>query len=103
MTQPSCRAKAPEDVYMRVLDPAALKRARKIMRWTQREVADACGRTQTTIYLLETGRQRTLKESLAIDLTRILDLNFERVFDDTEDSVLATIASGVDTDGRLSA
>lgn len=88
---------------MRVTDPAALKRARKIMRWTQRELAGACGRTQTTIYLLETGRQRTLKESLAVDLARILSLEFGQVFDDTEDSVLTTISSGVDTDGRMSA
>lgn len=69
-----------KDTWMRVKDPAALRRARKNCHFTQRELAFLVRKSQTAIYALETGRQKTLSEDFAVALAARLGRDWEDLF-----------------------
>lgn len=82
-------------VWMRVKDNEALKRKRKRMNLTQRELAFlARPCSQTTIYLLEKGEMKTLSEELAGRIARRLDADLEDLFEPRVSSPMATATSG---------
>ena len=70
---------------MRVRDGAALRSRRQRMGLSQRELAYLCRPcSQTTIYLLETGRMPTLTPELAVRIAKRLDVSVESLFDEPE-------------------
>lgn len=77
---------------MRVKDGAAIRRRRQRRGLSQRDLAFLCRPcSQTTIYLLETGRMTTLSEALAVRLAKRLDVTVEALFDEREDEVVSRI------------
>ncbi|MGC5249556.1 helix-turn-helix transcriptional regulator [Gordonia sp. DT219] len=71
---------------MEVRDPAKLRRERKQMRYTQRELGMLVRRTQTTIYKLENGQLKNIKEDLALAIAARLNCHWEDLFIAHEES-----------------
>ncbi|WP_426561084.1 helix-turn-helix transcriptional regulator [Angustibacter sp. McL0619] len=68
---------------MKVKDGAQLRDRRQRMGLSQRELAYLCRPcSQTTIYLLETGRMPTLSTDLAVRIAKRLDTRLEALFDE---------------------
>jgi transcriptional regulator with XRE-family HTH domain len=88
---------------MRVKDPAALRRARKNRQYTQRDLAFLVRKSQTAIYALETGRQKTLNEDFAIALAARLGRDWEDLFELEELEPMPNLESGRDSTERMSA
>ncbi len=66
---------------MRVRDGAAIRRRRQRLGLSQRDLAFLCRPcSQTTIYLLETGRMATVTDELALRLAKRLDLGVDELF-----------------------
>ena len=69
------------EVWMRVKDPAQIRRWRKQRHFTQRDLAHLVRRSQTAIYALETGRLPTITEDFAIAVAARLDVPWEDLFE----------------------
>jgi transcriptional regulator with XRE-family HTH domain len=68
---------------MKVKDGAALRRRRQVRGLSQRELAFLCRPcSQTTIYLLETGRMTTLSPPLAVRVAQRLESDVHELFDE---------------------
>lgn len=66
---------------MKVRDAAAIRQRRQLRGLSQRELAFLCRPcSQTTIYLLETGRMRTLSPQLAVRVASRLDVDVHDLF-----------------------
>lgn len=78
---------------MRVKNPDALRRKRINRRYSQRDLAMLVKRSQTTIYLLETGQMKTLTEDLALHIAARLDVDWEDFFDLEEHEVMPVVKS----------
>ncbi len=65
---------------MEVRDPAAMRRARKEKRYSQRDLGHLVRRTQTTIHKIETGQLKNISEDLALALAGRLDRHWEDLF-----------------------
>jgi putative transcriptional regulator len=77
-----------------------LKRKRQRAELTQRELAFLVGKTDTTIYMLETGRLRSCSEQLAHAITKRLACDLEDLFIERTASVAAppaTVSRAVST------
>ncbi|ALY07680.1 helix-turn-helix DNA-binding protein [Gordonia phage Mcklovin] len=72
---------------MRVKDGGQIRRWRKQRKYSQRELAYLVRRTQSTIYLIETGKLRTVTEDLGIAIAARLDVPWEDLFEAHEESV----------------
>ena len=68
------------DCWMEVRDPAAMRRARKEKRYSQRDLGHLVRRTQTTIHKIETGQLKNISEDLALALAGRLDRHWEDLF-----------------------
>lgn len=90
-----------KEVWMQVKDPAAVKRARKRAGHTQRDLAFLARCSQTTIYLIETGRMPTLSDDLAIRIARRLpSCDLEDLFAARESAPMPAPATGSRVKGR---
>ncbi|MFC6006474.1 helix-turn-helix transcriptional regulator [Angustibacter luteus] len=68
---------------MQVKEGAAIRRRRQRLGLSQRDLAYLCRPcSQTTIYLLETGRMATLSSGLALRIAKRLDVEVEVLFDE---------------------
>jgi putative transcriptional regulator len=76
---------------MRVKDGGQIRRWRKQRHFSQRELAYLVRRTQSTIYLIETGKLRNLSEDLAIAIAARLDVPWEDLFEAHEESVMPEV------------
>jgi len=66
---------------MKVRDAATIRRVRELRGLSQRELAFLCRPcSQTTIYLLETGRMRSLSPQLAVRIAKRLDADVLDLF-----------------------
>lgn len=83
-----------KEAWMRVIDPAALRRRRKNRQFTQRDLAYLVRRSQSTIYLLEAGKMATLTEDLALALAGRLGVDWEDLFVLQEHEVAPSTTSG---------
>jgi transcriptional regulator with XRE-family HTH domain len=81
------------DTWMRVKDRHALKRARKNMGYTQRDLAFLVRKSQTAIYALEKGRQETLSEDFAIAIAARLGRDWENFFELEEQKPMPKLTS----------
>ena len=75
------------DVWMQVIDPGKIRRRRKSKHFSQRELAYLVRRSQSTIYLIETGKLRNISEDLACSIAARLDLDVEDLFVAHDDPV----------------
>ncbi|OLL21219.1 MULTISPECIES: helix-turn-helix transcriptional regulator [unclassified Rhodococcus (in: high G+C Gram-positive bacteria)] len=66
---------------MRVKDGGQIRRWRKQKHFSQRELAYLVRRTQSTIYLIETGKLRSISEDLAVAIASRLDVPWEDLFE----------------------
>lgn len=80
---------------MRVKDPAALKRKRMNRQYSQRDLAFLVRRSQNTIHLLETGKQKTLSEDLAVAIAGRLGVDWEDMFILEENEVMPEVTSSL--------
>ena len=66
---------------MKVRDAATIRRVRQLRGLSQRELAYLCRPcSQTTIYLLETGRMRSLSPQLAVRIAKRLETQVHDLF-----------------------
>lgn len=79
---------------MQVKDGGQIRRWRKQRRFSQRELAFLVRRTQSTIYLIETGKLRSISEDLAIGIAARLDVPWEDLFDANKVEVVPGVAHG---------
>ncbi|AER47698.1 helix-turn-helix domain-containing protein [Mycobacterium phage Dori] len=84
---------------MEVRDPAAMRRARKEKRYSQRDLGHLVRRTQTTIHKIETGQLKNISEDLALALAGRLDRHWEDLFV-AHDDVSTPSASAVCADRK---
>ncbi|WP_417364008.1 helix-turn-helix transcriptional regulator [Glutamicibacter arilaitensis] len=78
---------------MRVKNPSGLKRKRINRHYSQRDLAMLVRRSQTTIYLIETGQMKTLTEDLALHIAARLDVDWEDYFELEENEVMPSVKS----------
>ena len=78
---------------MRVKDPAALRRKRVNRKFSQRDLAFLVRRSQNTIYLLESGKMKTLSEDLALLIAARLEVEWEDYFDLEEFEVAPSVTT----------
>lgn len=81
------------EVWMRVKDPAKIRRWRKQRHFTQRDLAYLVRRSQTAIYALEAGKLRTISEDFAIAIAARLDVPWEELFEARECELLPAVTS----------
>lgn len=82
------------EIWMRVKDPAQIRRWRKQRHYSQRDLAFLVRRSQTTIHLLEKGSMRTLSEDLAIAIAARLDVPWEDLFEAEEEKPMPSTTNG---------
>jgi putative transcriptional regulator len=83
------------EVWMKTKDSGQpLARARKRARLTQRELAFLARCSQTTIYLLETGRMETCSDDLALRVVDRLPIDMEDAFEERSSSALSSLTTG---------
>jgi transcriptional regulator with XRE-family HTH domain len=63
------------------------------MGYTQRDLAFLVRKSQTAIYALETGRQRTLSEDFAVAVAARLGRDWEDFFELEEDEPMPKVTS----------
>lgn len=85
---------------MKVKDPAAVLRWRKRRHLSQRQLAYLCHCSQTTIYLVETGKMPTLSEELALRIAFRLDVDWEELFELREVLLMPAVSIAVDLTAR---
>ena len=84
MVMQSVRRRQPiklKETWMKVKDPAAIRRRRQQERFSQRDLAALVRRSQTTIWMLENGQMKTLSEDLAIAIASRLHRDWEELFE----------------------
>lgn len=86
-----------KEVWMRVKNPAQIRRWRKQRHFSQRDLAYLVRRSQSTIYLLETGGMTTCSEDLALAIAARLDVPWEDLFEAHEESSMREVTSGIDS------
>lgn len=91
---------------MRVKDGGQIRRWRKQKHFSQRELAYLVRRTQSTIYLIETGKLRSISEDLGIAIAARLDVPWEDLFEAHEVEAVPVLTHGSRAaihDGKVSA
>lgn len=81
------------EIWMKVKDPAQIRRWRKQRHFSQRDLAYLVRKSQTAIYAIETGKMRTISEDFAIALAARLDVPWEELFEAREGVVAPALPS----------
>ena len=84
-----------KETWMKVKDPAALRRKRLNRKYSQRDLAFLVKRSQNAIHLIETGKMPTLTEDLALLIAARLDVDWEDFFTLEEHEVMPHVSSCV--------
>ena len=79
---------------MKVKDPAAIRRRRQQERFSQRDLAALVRRSQTTIWMIESGQLKTISEELAIAIASRLHRDWEELFELEEHELAPIVTSG---------
>ncbi|MER6531200.1 helix-turn-helix transcriptional regulator [Streptomyces sp. NPDC001508] len=75
------RSRKRKATWMRLRNPDAIKRRRKRMRYTQRDLGALVGCSHTMIGLLETGKIKTCTHKLAERICNRLDMDLDDTFE----------------------
>lgn len=81
------------EAWMRVKDPAAIRRARKARGFSQRDLAALCKCTQAAISALETGTMKTCSADLAKIICRRVERDLEDLFVDPATEVVSDVTN----------
>lgn len=81
------------EAWMRVKDPAAIRRARRARGFSQRDLAALCKCTQAAISALETGTMKTCSADLAKVICRRVERDLEDLFIDPRAEVLPAMTN----------
>lgn len=81
------------EAWMRVKDPAAIRRARKARGFSQRDLAALCKCTQAAISALETGTMKTCSADLAKIICRRVERDLEDLFIDPANEAMPAVTS----------
>lgn len=81
------------EAWMRVKDPAAIRRARKARGFSQRDLAALCKCTQAAISALETGTMKTCSADLAKIICRRVERDLEDLFIDPAAEVVPMVTT----------
>lgn len=90
-----------KDYWMKVKDPAMIRRWRKQRHYSQRDLAYLVRRSQNTIYKLENGKLRTLSEDLALAIAARLDIPWEDLFIEEEIKSVPVLTNGLDDNRQV--
>lgn len=82
---------------MKVIDPAAIKRARNRAGYTQYDLAALARCTQAAISALETGAMRGCSEDLAKAICKWVDRDLEDLFESHAVVAMPAMESGVNS------
>lgn len=80
---------------MKVIDPAAIKRARNRAGYTQYDLAALTRCTQAAISALETGAMKGCSKDLAESICKWVDRDLEDLFDTHTSSSVPAVTNGV--------
>lgn len=83
------------EIWMKVKDPAKIRRWRKQRHFSQRDLAYLVRKSQTAIYAIEAGKMRTLSEDFAMALAARLDVPWEELFEAHEVNVMPVVTSSL--------
>ena len=89
------------DTWMKVKDPAALRRWRKQQRFSQQQLATLIRRSQQTIHLLEAGGMKTCREGVAIGIAAWLCVPWEELFEAEENDIVPGCADSIGSISNL--
>lgn len=81
------------EVYMRVIDPAKLRRARKRAGYTQDELARLARMAQQYVSMLETGADKDCSEQIAERICKYLDIDLGDYFAPISTSRVSTVTT----------
>lgn len=91
-TRPPVRRR---DVWMRVKDPAQMRRLRKANHYSQEQLAFLVKKSQQSISLIEKGEMRTISEEFAVALAGRLGRDWEELFDAHEEAAVPAVTNAV--------
>lgn len=91
------------EVWMKVKDPAAIKRARKRAGFTQYDLAALARCTQAAISALETGDMRGCSEDLAKAICRWVDRDVEDLFERHDGTRVHRVTNAARRTGEVAA
>lgn len=83
------------DVWMKVKDPAQIRRLRKGKHYSQHQLAFLVRRSQQSISLIEKGDLKTISEDFAVALAARLDRDWEELFEAKEESSMPAVSNAV--------
>ena len=87
-------------IWMKVKDPELLKRRRKRLNLSQRDLGYLARCSQNAISMLETGRMTTCSEDLALEIAKRLSCDWEDLFVARDDARMRRVAIGTRDAGR---
>ena len=87
------RSRKRKAMWMRLKNPDAIRRRRKRMRYTQRDLAALVGCSHTMIGLLETGKIKTCTRLLAEKICTRLDMDLDETFEDPQPVSMPVMSS----------
>lgn len=88
---------------MRLKNPDALRRRRKRMRYSQRDLASLVGCSHAMIGYLERGTIKTCTRQLAEKLCDRLDIDLEEHFEEPTPDGMSSLSSVKPSTGRMAA
>ncbi|OZC62107.1 transcriptional regulator [Rhodococcus sp. 06-621-2] len=88
---------------MKIKDGSKIRRWRKQRHYSQRELAFLVRRTQSTIYLIETGKLRTISEDLGLAIAARLDVPWDDLFDAHEAESVPLVTNELNSDRQIPA
>lgn len=94
------RSRKRKAIWMRLKNPDAIRRRRKRMRYSQRDLAALVGCSHAMIGYLERGTIKTCTRQLAEKISDRLDIDLEEHFEEEQDSALPRVVSGQPTTNR---
>lgn len=89
------------EVWMKVKDPAQMRRLRKQNHYTQRELAILVRRSQATIWQIENAKLINITEDLAVALAGRLGRDWEELFTAHEAVVMPSVTNTVNATQQL--
>ncbi|MDF3308766.1 helix-turn-helix transcriptional regulator [Rhodococcus sp. T2V] len=89
-----------KEFWMKVKDPAKIRRWRKQRHYSQDQLAYLVHRSQQSISLIERGEMRSISEEFAIAIAARLDVPWEDLFEAHEIEVGTVVTSAVHSNGN---
>ena len=83
------------DVWMKVKDPAQIRRLRKQNHYSQEQLGHLVRKTQQSISQIESGELKNISEGFAIALAGRLGREWEELFEAKEEAAVLSVPNAV--------